>query len=158
MKILTALVVVQTALIVFLLATITDSNENPDPLVFTDQHSATDQLAENPLSRSTPREVHYRLDEKRLRKIIREELAAQSNAGSARDTKAEPFQAYEAKHEVQREMVDQELEYFRSVGAISDMEMQDLQTEISKLTEADRREMLRKLIKAMNAGEIKGRL
>ena len=120
------------------------SNPFDDPS--TDSHAAT----------------NYYPDENRLRKIVREELAAQlgalSEASAQKDSAAVLEPEDEAKYQYQRELVAQQLVYFSSVGSISDMDMQKLQMEIAKLDEAGRREMLGKLTRAMNSGELEGRL
>ena len=92
----------------------------------------------------------YYPDENRLRKIVREELAAQlgalSEASAQKDSAAVLEPEDEAKYQYQRELVAQQLEYHTSVGSISDTDMQKLQGEIAKLDEAGRKEMLSKLI------------
>jgi len=101
-------------------------------------------------------------DEDRLRVIVREELAAQlgalSVAGAQKDSAAVLEPEDEAKFQIQRELVAQQLNYHTSVGRISATDMQMLQMEIAKLDEAGRREMLGELTRAMNSGELEGRL
>ena len=52
--------------------------------------------------------------------------------------------------------VQQEIDYYISVGAISPREMESLQANIARLNPADRRLMLSKLTQAMNDGLIDG--
>jgi hypothetical protein len=52
----------------------------------------------------------------------------------------------------------QQIETYRGVGSISAVQMEELQSAIAQLSEADRRQAMSRLIKAMNSGEIKGRL
>ncbi len=59
---------------------------------------------------------------------------------------------------MERDYVAQQIEYYRSVGQISDAEMVSLQSEIAELDSSGRKQMMSSLIKALNAGEIKGKL
>ena len=97
--------------------------------------------------------------EERLRAIIREELArlqstAQVNASPA----AAPSPRNPAIDADRREAVAQQIEIYRGVGAITDAQMQELQVEIAQLDVTGRKEMMSKLMRALNSGEIKGRL
>jgi hypothetical protein len=102
------------------------------------------------------------LDEERLRRIIREELDDHGAAIGAPATAPEPPKSPpprdEAADRQQKELVERQLAYYKSVGVIQDDEMASLQTAIAKLNEADRREMMSKLMRALNAREITGRL
>ena len=102
------------------------------------------------------------LDETQLRRIVREELKAYSSALSVLPTRVpsetSPDAVDEAANQYQMDFVAQKVEYFKSVGDVSDAEMQDLLTEIAKLDKAGRNEMLGRVIRAMNAGEIRGLL
>lgn len=98
-------------------------------------------------------------DEQRLRQIIREELAALAIAGTA---PAGPMQAAAPRDperdRAQREYVAAQIAHYRSVGRISDAEMQNLQQDIARLGPADRKAMLATLVQAMNAREIQGQM
>jgi hypothetical protein len=100
------------------------------------------------------------VDEERLRTIIREELArliqpaTQGNAAPAVATRPRNPSA-DAR---QREVVAQQIEAYAAAGAITDMQMQELQAEIAQLDDASRKQMMSKLIRALNSGDIKGRL
>jgi hypothetical protein len=102
-------------------------------------------------------------DEERLRRIIREELAAQlaaapvapATAGAARVATA-PRDA--DKDRAQRERVERQIDHYRSVGAISETQMAELQNDIAQLDPAGQREMLSKLARAINAQEIQARM
>lgn len=98
------------------------------------------------------------VSEMRLRRIIREELAA-LDLGNASSAAREPLpsRSPEVAH-YQRELVSSQIDYYSSVGQITEKQMQELQREIAVLDEAGRREMLSKLTRAMNAGRIKGHL
>jgi hypothetical protein len=99
------------------------------------------------------------VSEERLRTIVREEFArlqssAQGNASSSQE--AQPRNPSTDLH--QREAVAQQIETYRGAGAITDAQMQELQADIAQLDDASRKQMMSKLIRALNSGEIKGRL
>lgn len=98
--------------------------------------------------------------EDRLRQIIREELSTQladlPRRDQPRDAAVATNSTSEAEMESQRELVSQQLEYYSSVGSISDLEMQQLQMDMAKLDDAGRQEMLRELTRALNSGRLKG--
>ena len=102
------------------------------------------------------------LNETQLRRIVREELEAHWSGLSVPPTQvpsdALPDAVDEAENQYQMDFVAQKVEYFRSVGDISNVEMQDLLTNIAKLDKAGQQEMLGRLSRAMNAGEIRGLL
>lgn len=161
MKTITILSLVQTGILLILLGKI----------VFFEEESTIPGDAEQNISASIPfddppTESHaataYYPDENRLRKIVREELAAQlgglSEASAQKESAAVLEPEDEAKYQYQRQQVAQQLDYHTSVGRISDTDMQKLQMDIAKLDEAGRREMLGKLTQAMNSGGLKGRL
>ena len=156
MKVLVALNILQLALITYLIAAgnLVDSGRERET-----------QTVGGPGVGAAPLSAESRdADDARLRQIIREELRylttaireeAQESAqldetaalASVEDTQAGLYQ---------RKFVDQQIEYYRSLGAISDSEMAALVVEIAKLNSSDRQPMLSKLIRAMNAGEING--
>ena len=98
--------------------------------------------------------------EESLRRIIREELAAQSFSESGSDRSGETVMASVDPAEMRdrRAAIAQQVDYYSSIGQISEIEMQALQVGIAALDSSGRREMLSKLTRAMNAGTIKGRL
>jgi hypothetical protein len=99
--------------------------------------------------------------EDRLRQIIREELSTQladlPRRDQPRDAAFATNSMSQAEMESQRELVSQQLEYYSSVGRISELEMQQLQIEIAKLDEAGRKEVLGELMRALNSGRLEGR-
>jgi hypothetical protein len=102
------------------------------------------------------------LDEARLRQVVREELAALTATtaaapGAARFAAA-PAPRDAEKDRLQRERVAEQIDRYRSVGAITDAQMNELQNDIAQLDPASRREMLGKLSRAMNAQEIQARM
>src|SRR5262245_61099743 len=94
-------------------------------------------------------------DEQRLRKIIREELVQlrlQSNppqSGAsvtvAADSRNDP------RNRERQELVAQQIETYRAVGSITDQQMIELQAAIARLDEGSRRQMMSRLIRAMNS-------
>lgn len=161
-KALAALIVVQTALLFSLYWKIV-SIEGKLPVVRGTQDigSSSDILDEGRSDRNSS-ETASIPTELQLRKIIREELAAQSMAandpGNERNSTTASESIYTAENRNQLDLVDEKLQYFESVGRISGREMQDLQAEIAKLHNADQKRMLSRLVRTMNAGDIKGRL
>ena len=113
-------------------------------------------------TRSHLNDNHAHPTEDRLRQIVREELAAQLAQQTGPAAPGDPVSAAGPRDPVeierQREQVFQQLEYYTSVGRISDMEMQKLQIEIAKLEAAGRNEALRELVRAINSGRLEGRL
>jgi hypothetical protein len=99
------------------------------------------------------------VSEERLRTIVREELArlqsrVQGNASSS--LQAQPRSPSVDVH--QREAVEQQIEAYRGAGAVTDAQMQELLSDIAQLDDASRKQMMSKLIRALNSGEIQGRL
>ena len=102
------------------------------------------------------------VDEQLLRDVIRQELAAYSGAWNGGQQTPDEEEAYdpqvEAERLAKREYVEQRIEYYSSVGYISDAEMQLLKSEIARLDPDGRRIMMERLIQALNSGAIDGRL
>ena len=158
MRVLVGLSILQLALITYLIAAGNHEYACRERLTQTD---GGPEVAGAPLSVQSPD-----ADEARLRQIIREELRyltaaireeAQESAQQGETAALAPVEDAQAGL-YQREFVDQQIEYYRSLGAISDSEMAALEVEIAKLNSSDRQPMLSKLIRAMNAGEIHGKL
>lgn len=99
------------------------------------------------------------MNEAQLRQIIREELAsAMRNEGESRMNDVAARQRTPEENRYQREYVSQQIDYYASVGEISEQDMQELQRSIAELDNAGRKEMLSKLTRAMNTQQIKGQL
>ena len=100
--------------------------------------------------------------EDRMRQIIREELHAElrhvSMAGQQPDPSVVTVPADAAEMASRRELVSEQINYFLSIGRISDAEMQDLQLNIAKLDAAGRTAALGELSRAVNSGRLEGRL
>ncbi|HEY0659888.1 MAG TPA: hypothetical protein VGD21_00980 [Lysobacter sp.] len=100
------------------------------------------------------------LDDTRLRRIIREELASRgtpalgadgqpvSPAGKVRNPVDDQFR---------KERVARQLDHYKRVGAISPAQMQDLQQEIARMDRASQKEALSQLMRALNSRQIDGR-
>ena len=160
MKTLMALSLVQTVLIIFLLVKIAASDGDVS-LSAHEQQILPVSDETSLLSTSLQSNANYsNTGEERLRQIIREELSyyLETSSGSVNQERANTasIPRDKAKDDYQQELVDQKIEYYKSVGTISDNEMQELQMEIAKLNGTDQKQMLSKLVKALNSGEIGG--
>jgi hypothetical protein len=98
--------------------------------------------------------------EEQIRQVIREELGAYLLDAAVHN--GEPVVAHTTADpgelQSRRDTVSHQIEYYSSVGQISDLEMQNLQTDIANLDAAGRRDMIRKLVQEMNSGRLQGRL
>lgn len=98
-----------------------------------------------------------------LRQLIRDELRAYAfYAPGPASVVGEPAdgRAGDASDETawQSVLVEQELDFYINRGAISPAEMSALQSEIAKLGPEGRADAMRRLVGAINAGELDGRL
>lgn len=100
------------------------------------------------------------LDEKNLRRIIRSEFKILTNAMAQTPLESpEPLTTIDpVENALQLDIVKQELAYHIKRGEISDLEMQSLQSEIARLDKESQKKMLGQLVRALNSGELKGRL
>lgn len=160
MRILVALSVLQIAAIVFLASRVMGPGPGgPDRAAGADPvPTSISAEAANPSPAST--EVRPLADERLLRRIVREELAAQLSLRAAPDEDAvethDPI--LEAEQQEQRERVEQDIAYYIGVGKISDAEMRSLQADISRLDKEGQKQALSRLVQALNSGELEGRL
>ena len=159
-RILVLMVFIQTALILALFGKIAALEKEVVSLGPVE----TKYPADNPFSQ---RRTEDKIDdplaasgEELLRRIIREELSAQplgesdpDHSGVAVVPTVDP-----AEMQRRRDAIDQQIDYYSSIGQISETEMQALQAEIATLDTSGRREMLGKLTRAMNSGSIRGHL
>ena len=169
MKLVVTLLVVQTVLLALLVMKVLGI-ESRLATASPGQPEATFPAAAMPIRDAPLPDAAPAPAEDRMRRIVREELAAQldritAGGGEPGDTgdgnmetrapvgtpnsDADPYAS---------DAVSRRIDYYVSVGTISDVEMQQLQTEIAKLGEADRRRMLGKLVNALNSGRLDGRL
>ena len=161
MKILTALIVLQTIAVIALLFKFAS---------FETEISST-APGSAPTRKAVAEAVVVKTpaygDEEQLRRIIREELASILQSSPESRPLPEPEIASETQeskrqdeidHQYQRELVQSQLESYASQGSISEVEMADLQMEIAKLDKSGRKMMLREVTKKLNSGELKGHL
>ena len=154
-----ALNIVQIVLILFLIAAGNGIREKLDSVTQTAVGPGVSTTL-----RSSDQDFSQRLDsdETRLRRIIREELAYLVAATSSDSTDAESETLARTRDPEadlnQKALVDQQIEYYRSMGRISDSEMDSLLGEAAKLNPPDRKQLMSKLVRALNAGEISGKL
>ena len=125
----------------------------------------TDVLASRQQEKSPVSSSDYpQFDEDRLRRIIRSELhnAANLQLDAPNETTpqglANPTEVDPIENIVRVELVKQRISDYVNLGAISDSEMFTLQQEISQLDPSSRRAMLRELTRALNSGNLDGRL
>ena len=99
-------------------------------------------------------------DEEQLRRIIREELAAQlttnSASGSPQGSEGPSGSSREGDSSRQLASVSQQLDQYILAGRVSESEMAALQIEMGKLDKSGQREMLKKLTRAINSGALAG--
>ncbi len=131
-----------------------------------DDHVSREQQAPIPSTAVSPPDVRDQhdggpllADEERLRRIVKEELTSLL-AQQAPQTK--PAAAERARNEAEdrrrQELIAQHIEAYRAVGTITDEQMRELQAGIAELDEPSRKQMMSRLIRALNSGELEGRL
>lgn len=100
------------------------------------------------------------VDEDRIRRIIRDELAHVRAIPIAPSptlqAAAEPHYRDITVDRQRREAVERQLAYFRSLNQVPAVEMERLTADIARLAPADRSAALAELARAINAGEIRG--
>ena len=166
MKILTALSALQILAIAFLLVRVMSMDESIRSMAGAGQVQPAERetAAVSIESRvADSNEAADLLTAEQVRKIVREELRAEigalvTNGATGVDPAPAPDPYDEVEYQQQYELVDQELEFFISQGTISDTDMATLQQEIAKLDPEGREEMLRRIVRALNSGELDGRL
>lgn len=157
MKALVVLSILQVGLLLFLLGKSVSLEDRLDAMATDSSASAESETL--PEQRQ-PTDFDEHLTEPQLRAIVREELAAQLAAASGAEPETPPAAAPAVdatQYRYQVREVTQKLDLFQSVGAISDNEMHDLQSAIMALEEPERTAAMRRLIRALNSGELKGR-
>ena len=102
------------------------------------------------------------LTEDELRRIIREELAAYpagiTTARTANYPGGDAARSGAPPGSREFERIDQQVDEYIRVGAISDGEMAALYEELGQLDPAARRQLLGKIVRAMNSGALNGNL
>jgi hypothetical protein len=153
MKILITLGVLQTIGIVVLLLLALSTDDNV-------QREQQTQIPGSAISPWDMRDQHSSAAyEERLRKVVREEL---TSLLAQRTLPTKPAAAERARNESEdrrrQELIAQQIETYRAVGSITDQQMQELQAGIAELDEASRKQMMSILIRALNSGELEGRM
>jgi hypothetical protein len=169
MRILAVLVALQTAAIAALLMKI-DALEDSVTAISLAQSSdliieaAGERTVENP---STAVQLDTHLIQSELRGIVRDELAAAHAAyfpaQYPQRERAEPESEHGGgekarEYQQQLEIVSGDIDYYVSEGSISEAEMAALQIQLAKLDLSGRKQMMRKLLDALNSGDLAGRL
>ncbi len=161
MKVLAALSVLQIAAIVFLASRIMALEPVVDESAPPGANEPIVKVPEVAPPEASPEPGRF-LDERELRRIVREELAAQLGAIDWPQPPAEALAAVDPIDPIERqqqlEWVGQEIDRYIGRGEISDLEMEALQMEMAKLDKEGQKRMLGRIVRAMNAGELKGRL
>jgi len=159
MKTLSVLALIQLALLAFLavkLSTLEQSISSAEPGAVAADATAGDRVGH---VETMPAQVAW---EASLRRIVREEMAAVARAGTAptppEATYAGAAPAAPPTNPQHLAAVSSQLDYFIGVGSISQSEMASLQSSIARLDDAGRRQMLGKLVRAINTGALKGEL
>ena len=166
MKFLATLSVLQFAAIAALLFKFVSLESSMDALAIAQSNTAIRESATS-LALAVPitSQATARPSEEQLRNIVREELAAALLAFPTPQTSQQsPTVALRAdsearrESEYQRELVENKIDDYVTQGSISDQEMSDLQMQLVKLDHSGRKLVLRKLTKALNSGDLEGRL
>jgi hypothetical protein len=97
------------------------------------------------------------IDEERLRAVIREELAQLDLRRDAPPAVAPPPRD-PAVDRQRRDSIEQRIDAYTAAGSITEAQMQELQAEIARLDGPSRTQMMSRLVRALSAGDIKGRL
>lgn len=151
LTILTILSVLQTACLLFLVYAMSFNRDGGEG-----RFATSSGVADAAQSAAVVSEGHQPLDEMKLRRIIRDELTAQAN--SAAGVPPSTIQMRNpAEDQLRKERLDRQLDDYKRLGVISPMQMQDLQEEMARLDKVSQKAVLRKLMRALNSGEIKGR-
>jgi hypothetical protein len=144
----------QTLAIVFLATRLVTAAGEPPPVAASRARAPGPALAAG----SAPADCRCP-DAEQLRAIVVEELAAWSDAESRPAREIEPPATAPLPADPARfAQVQEEIERHIKVGVISDADMSRLQENIARLDPPARKRALGKLIKAMNAGLLEGRL
>jgi hypothetical protein len=149
----------QTAILLFLLARVVALDSQAGLQTEAAGQGATEQLRATSSPSSRPAHGVGQLDENRLRHIIRQELSAQLTANSAISKSGEedlPRPVSEAEYQYRLEAALQDLDFYIREGEISDADMARLQGDIAGLDDEGRKQMLSLITQALNSGELKG--
>ena len=151
MKTLLGLSIVQSVVIAILAFFVFDERNSPAP-----RTTSSNAIPANHRSNEEPETALARpvLHEERLRRIVREELAAAMPAAPTLSVVAKPPPDPIAAAN-QRERIERVLANYQRRGSITSREMQELQQDIAHLNDDDRAQMASSLVRALNAGVVK---
>ncbi len=160
-KVLTVIALVQTVILLFLFGKTVAIEDELNATGLVRHNAPAGDRSYDPPTHAYASQSQHDLTATQFRTIVQEELRAFLGSVTEADAQdlsaARPTPADEAERQYQLEQVAQKIEYFESVGSISDVDMQKLQIEIARLNEAGRKEMLRELTRALNSGRLEGR-
>ena len=171
MRYLIGLSIVQAFALLFFGVRVMEVDARTDKIAALVQTSAaptklTAMGASNPYERdSTTIQGGPSLDDIRL--VVREELSAINESRPASAQRTAPGQSVQtasteagalspAESVFLKEETLRDIDSYVALGAISPAEMANLQIKIARLPPSDRREMLTRLTKAMNSGDLQG--
>ena len=155
MKTLITLNVLQTIGIVALVVHAFGSGTDVQPAR---QSSELSSRISSPHTHDRPDDAALLADEKRWRAVLREELAQLQAQRPQAPHAAAPPSRDEADDRRRQVLVAQQLEAYKAMGSITDQQMQELQADMAQLDPASRKQMMMQLVRALNSGELKGRL
>jgi hypothetical protein len=172
MRILAIILLIQSAMVAWLLVRLDAVDRHLDRLSASIAPSAQSGALVPPANR--PNEISAdgepgaaSLSPDRLRAIIREELG-EWLAGISKERGSDPSSSDSAQaahvrqaaagDPVRTEEVAHAIDYYISIGRISDAEMGRLKSDIARLPDPERRRMLARLVGALNSGQLEGRL
>lgn len=160
MKALSILSVVQTIVILFLLVKLIDIDNRIRSTAPAGQNTSVIEMAGMPAILTNSDGTNHYLTAEQLRDILGEELqiylGTKTSADKENNLKDASNPIHNADNQYELELVAQKIEYFSSIGTISDLDMRELQMDIAKLNKEGQKRMLKQLTKAMNTGQIKG--
>ena len=162
MTMLIVLGLAQVLFILILLTKVVDLDNRLDAAISTGQEATPGEGISTRPDHGQSNTGPGQLDESRVRRIIREELRAQLNAFSATAPQTDENEDFESvsttEYQYRLEAAMQDLDFYIQQREISDADMIRLQTDIARLDEQGRREMLGLLAQALSTGELKGNL
>jgi len=122
------------------------------------QDSAPEVVAS---SQSRPPADPSQLDGQQVRRIVREELlAARINNSPAQNSEPVPAdKGYDlVEMQYQKDLLIEELDFLKEQDEVTTMELDRLMGDIARLDPENRTELMKMVNRAMNRGEIKGKL
>lgn len=162
MKVQSMLLVAQTVMILFLLGKMSGIDEQVRNFSVTERTPPFEVREPFRAASDCVPDASPTLSEDQLREIVASELSRQ--IGALQPVHSRQYESADApglspaESQRQLERVAERIEYHTSVGAISPGDMLALQSEISKLDPAGRKQMLSELVQRMNSGQLEGQL